>query len=57
MVDLGQLRRAGDREIRLPHSLRRDAERISAKWPQPCLLEKRLGRLDVPVPKPTQVGR
>ncbi len=26
MVDLGQLRRAGDRKIRLPHSLRQDAE-------------------------------
>ena len=27
------------------------------KFLKPCLLEKRLGRWSVPVPKPTQVGR
>jgi hypothetical protein len=31
MVDLGQLRRAGDRKIRLPLSLRQDVEAVKAE--------------------------
>jgi hypothetical protein len=38
-------------------SLRRDAEAVRPKSLKLRLQEKRLGRLNVPVPKPTQVGR
>ena len=58
MVVLGQPRRTVGRQIRRPLSLRRDTEPLNrAKLLKPCLLEKRLGRSRVPVPKPTQVGR
>jgi hypothetical protein len=41
-----------------PHNLRCDDSWLKAgESLTPCLLEKPLGRVHVPVPKPTQVGK